>query len=370
MTKTAIQNVLVFDGEALSGPRTIVIDGPYISNDTVGDEADTIIDGSGCTLLPGLIDCHVHIDTVKQLAEYAGYGVTTVCDMACWPLEKYRKLHSADGPTAWLGAGLPAFAEGSTHGRLLKFGGVGMDKAVHNSEGAASFVAERVEENVDYIKIIADSPGIEQEYLDRIQLEAKRNGKMTIAHAAQYQAFARGLHADYDILTHVPMDKALDQELVAKMASQGTVAVPTLTMMRGFSQSWIMWLIRGRMNFQNALDSVTAMHKAGVPILAGTDTNNIPGMSVERGKSLHCELELLVRAGLTPSEALKSATFLAAKHFRLEDRGRIFSGLKSDLVLVEGNPTQDMAAIGNIRHIWSGGKKINPTKESAGCVVM
>ncbi|KAH6654361.1 hydrolase [Truncatella angustata] len=370
MSRTAITNVLVFDGETVSGPRTIVIDGAHISDGTGSEGADIIVDGSGCTLLPGLIDCHVHIDNVKQLAVCANYGVTTVCDMACWPMEKYHRLHSADWPTTWLGAGLPAFAEKSTHGKLLKFVGVSMDKAIHDGEGAARFVQERVSEDVDYIKIIADTPGIKQEHMDRIQEEATRYGKMTVAHVAQYEAFARGLSADFNILTHTPMDKALDADLVDKMITQNTVAVPTLTMMETFSKSWVMWLIQGNMNFQNALDSVAAMHRAGVPILAGTDTNSNPGMSVQPGASLHHELALLVRAGLSPLEALRSATSLAAQHFHLEDRGRISPGLKADLVLVEGNPAEEITAICDIKKVWSTGKVVEPVGDSGNCVIM
>lgn len=370
MPITAIRNALVFDGKTISGPKTIFINGARISDQEAEADVNTVVDGSGCTLMPGLFDCHVHIDNVEQLAACAGYGVTTVCDMACWPMEKCQTLSSADGPTTWLGSGLPAFAEASTHGKLLRFVGVGMDQAIHTSEDAARFVEDRVRENVNYIKIIADLPGIEQDHLDRIQREATRHAKMTIAHTAEHEAFARGLRAGFDILTHAPMDRALDQEIVDQMVAGGTIAVPTLTMMENFSNSWLMWLIKGGQNFQNAVDSVAAMHRAGVPILAGTDTNSNPGMSVEGGRSLHHELELLVGAGLSPTETLQSATSLAAKCFGLGDRGMIRPGLRADLVLVEGNPTEDITATRRTRRVWSGGEEVEPAKESAGCVLM
>ncbi|KAI1867080.1 hypothetical protein JX265_007656 [Neoarthrinium moseri] len=371
MPKTVIKNALVFDGENINEPRTVIIDGPQIVEDEEGgSNADTVIDGTGCTLLPGLIDCHVHIDSVEQLASCASYGVTTVCDMACWPPEKYEKLHSADVATRWLGSGLPAFAEKSTHGRLMRFAGVGMEKAVRGTEEAAMFVEDRVRQGVDYIKIIADAPGIEQESLDELQRSAVQHGKMTVAHTAHYDAFTRGLQAGFNILTHAPMDKALDSQITNKMVQRQTIAVPTLTMMETFAGSWVLTLFKGRMNFQNAVDSVAAMHRAGVPILAGTDTNNNPFMSVGCGKSLHHELELLVRAGLTPTEALRAATSLAAKSFGIDDRGRIGPGLKADLLLVEGDPTKDITATRRLRRIWSGGKAIELAKEEGSCTLM
>jgi len=84
--------------------------------------------------------------------------------------------------------------------------------------------------------------------------------------------------------------------------------------------------------FQNALDAVRQLSRAGVPILAGTDAPN-PGTA--HGASLHRELELLVSAGLTPTQALAAATSVPARIFGLKDRGRIAPGLRADLLLVD-----------------------------------
>jgi hypothetical protein len=98
--------------------------------------------------------------------------------------------------------------------------------------------------------------------------------------------------------------------------------------------------------------AVRQLRAAGVPILAGTDAGN-PGTS--HGAALHRELELLVRAGLTPAEALAAATGLTARHFRLADRGRIAPGLRADLLLVEGDPTADVTATRAIVGVWKAG---------------
>lgn len=243
------------------------------------------------------------------------------------------------------------------------------EKPVHTTDDAVEFVKNRIDDGVDYIKIIADAPGIEQQTLNKIQEEAARAGKMTIAHTAEYASFQRGLDAGFDILTHAPLDKKLSEETVKRMAGKVT-AVPTLTMMEGFASSWLFWMLRGRQDFQNAIDSVTAMRNAGVKILVGTDTNTLPVFSVMRGESMHREMELLERAGLTPIEILQGATSLAAEQFGLADRGRIEEGLRADLVLVRGNPTETITDSRRIERVCVGGEEVELAQEASSCVVM
>ena len=100
------------------------------------------------------------------------------------------------------------------------------------------------------------------------------------------------------------------------------------------------------------LEAVRVLRAAGVVILAGTDAPN-PGTA--QGASLHGELELLVEAGLTPAEALRAATSAPAGVFGLKDRGRLAPGLRADLVLVDGDPSQDIRATRAIVGIWKAG---------------
>src|SRR5262249_4997059 len=108
-----------------------------------------------------------------------------------------------------------------------------------------------------------------------------------------------------------------------------------------------------------AEQTVRALKAAGVPILVGTDAPN-PGTA--HGASLHRELELLVRAGLSPVEALAAATSAPAAAFHLSDRGEIAEGKRSDLLLVEGDPTRDITATRAIVGVWKEGKRINRDK--------
>jgi imidazolonepropionase-like amidohydrolase len=105
--------------------------------------------------------------------------------------------------------------------------------------------------------------------------------------------------------------------------------------------------------------SIPLLVDAGAKILAGTDAGN-PGVSF--GASLHEELELLVRCGLSPTQALTSATSTPARTWRLQDRGRIAPGLRADLLLVYSDPTTDITATRNISHIWLAGVLVNRDK--------
>jgi imidazolonepropionase-like amidohydrolase len=103
------------------------------------------------------------------------------------------------------------------------------------------------------------------------------------------------------------------------------------------------------------LEVVAALHRAGVPFLAGTDT--VAGVYIFPGFSLHDELGLLVQAGFTPLEALRSATLLPAEYLSMSDRlGRIEKGKLADLVLLDENPLEDIANTRKIRAVIAAGR--------------
>ena len=99
-------------------------------------------------------------------------------------------------------------------------------------------------------------------------------------------------------------------------------------------------------------EAIRQLVAARVPILAGTDA---PIPSTAYGASLHGELALLVRDGLSPTMALTAATSAIARAFHLDDRGAIRPGLRADLVLVEGDPTQDILATRRIVAVYKRG---------------
>jgi imidazolonepropionase-like amidohydrolase len=178
-----------------------------------------------------------------------------------------------------------------------------------------------------------------------------------MAHATSEEAIALAVTAGVDMIHHTPLDTPLSAATVRQYVTGGHVSVPTLTMMQGFAGLGIPGL-----NYAAASQSVAALHQAGVPILAGTDANVVPGIPVHPpfGTSLHGELELLVAAGLSNVEALRAATINPAKAFGLQDRGAIRPGLRADLILIDGDPTTDITATRDIQRIWAGGIEYAP----------
>jgi imidazolonepropionase-like amidohydrolase len=154
-------NVRVFDGQQLRGPETVVIDGTVIGADPAGAR---VIDCDSAVLLPGLIDAHVHFSSREELNRLTAFGVTTALDMDAFV-------------DRWIAAG------------------------------------------ADYIKIIATQDGFDQPTLTAIVAAAHKHGKVTIAHAATFADIAMAPEAQIDVVTHAPLDRALDDSAVAKMVA-------------------------------------------------------------------------------------------------------------------------------------------------------
>jgi imidazolonepropionase-like amidohydrolase len=350
--RIAITDVRVFDGERLLDPGTVVVDGGRIGTDATGAE---VVDGRGGVLLPGLIDAHVHLRGPDDLARLVGFGVTTALDMAGDPA---RIDPLRGGRPDIRSAGIAAAAPGGPHSMMPGFPREGL---LSGPEEAPGFVAARVADGSDYLKMIAERPalpGLSGPTLTALVAAAHSLDRLTVVHAAAVAPWVAAVAAGSDVVTHTPMDGELPAEVVAELAARGGVAVPTLSMMEAI----VARMAPPGLSYANARAAVGALHRAGVPVLAGTDANSAPGApaAVSHGDSLHHELELLVDAGLSTVEALRAATALPAAHFRLPDRGRIAAGLRADLLLVDGDPVADVRATRAVRRIWCAGTEVAP----------
>ncbi len=387
----AFINVRVFDGEKVVPAAIVVIERGRVT--AVGTEAAVpagaeIIDGAGRTLLPGLIDSHVHIWDESGLREAAVFGVTVLVDMfTSTEFVAAQKKAQAAGfrPMAHLvSSGILATAPGG-HGTEY---GVKVTPLTAPVE-AQAWVDARLAEGSDFIKIICDDgstygraiPTISRETAAALIAATRARGRKTVVHAATLRQCREALEDGADGLAHLHFDDAFDPDFGRLAASRKAFVIPTLTVLAAMNGSpdpagvasdaalspylrpEDLQMLGQTMSFRSAPGAYAASERtlrelrdAGVPTPAGTDTAN-PGTAF--GAALHGELALLVKAGLTPLEALRSATSVPADIFGLEGRGRIAPGGRADLLLVEGDPTVDIKATRAIVGVWKDGRRID-----------
>lgn len=300
---TALRDVRVFDGQGLTEPSTVVIDGAVIGADATGAGE---VDAAGGVLLPGLIDAHLHPDGHAALAALTAHGVTTGLAMATWPAELVASMRGVPGLTDIRSAGLPAIGPGGPHARMP---GLAEQAVVRDPAHARRFVADRVAEGSDYLKIMLEAPGqggLPEDVAVELVAAARAHGLKVVAHAGSPGAYTLALDVGADVITHLPLGAPLADGDVARIAADGRVVIPTLDMMRGLAAP--LGLPQGA--YDVSARGIGALHAAGVPILAGTDANTTPGVPYQPafGASLHDELALLVDAGLSTAAALRAAT--------------------------------------------------------------
>ena len=357
MAQTAIKNVHIFDGNKFSDITTVFVNDGKITLKEADCKTITV-DGAGGYLIPGLIDCHTHVLTQSSLEEITSYGVTTVLNMARRVYPSGDELRNKPGLASWLTAGIPAVAPRTTHARLLGFY---RSNLITSTDQVPQVVSEAFSNGSDYYKIIAAAPnGVSREIQNSLVEAIHHKGKKSMTHAADLESFKQAIESKTDSIQHLASDGLLTQEMIAQIASQGQSVTPTMIFFKITFQSWLLKIIRGstfsKGNYDRLRANVRALHEAGVPVLAGSDSVGAnPIINLPHGIMLHQELENLVDAGFTPAEALRAATSQAAKFHDLDDRGVIEEGRRADLVLLQANPLDDITNTRLITHIWSGG---------------
>jgi imidazolonepropionase-like amidohydrolase len=243
-------------------------------------------------------------------------------------------------------------AAGTVNGMTIShIPGFPSDSFIPNATAGRKFVADRVAQGVDYIKVILDPLGPDNETLAAIVQASHAAGKLVITHAPSYADYSQAEAAGADLPCHAPLDKPLDTVSVSKLTSARTHVTPTLFMMQSIvnntGQPHSYYTV-------NAAGSVTSMYNGGVPILVGSDANLSPYVPANPpfGVSLHEELALLVAAGVSPVDAIRGATSLAASTHRLYDRGSIVAGLRADLVLLSADPTLEIRNSRSVKRVW------------------
>lgn len=402
----AITDTRVFDGDKTIDHADVVVkDGRIVS---VGAHAAipagvTVIDGRGKTVIPGLIDSHVHVFPFAQ-ADAVRFGVTTELDMFAftpdfksWDAqrESLAQTNQADTWSAGIGVTVP---DGHPT-ELMKYmpPGSPMLPTLGANDDPKAFVDARVKEGSDYIKIILEDtseyqrptrmPTLTEAQLCGVIAEAHKDGKLTTTHVQQESRAREAIGCGTDGLAHLFPDVVADADFVKLAKSHHVFIQTTASVWTGVSglhraqdlandprvAPYLSPMQRGSLLmgdgshvmpqfFPNVLKSLKLLHDAGVPLLAGTDAPN-PGTA--HGVALHEELQILVEAGFTPEAALNAATALPAKIFHLGDRGHVSPGHRADLMLIDGDPTAHIADTLSIDRIWKNGYAIDRTAPKA-----
>ncbi len=385
---TLVKDVRVFDGERMHARRSVLIDGARIVNADFHGAApagSSVIEGSGKTLLPGLIDAHVHAYQYLELPLV--FGVTTQVDMftgvqVMQAMTRKMAAGENSGQADLFSAGTLATVPGG-HG--TEFGMA--IPTLTTPEEAQAFVDARIAEGSSFIKIVMEAgypghpmPSLSVPTVQALIKAAHLRSKLAVVHVSTQGDARIALESGADGLVHLFNGKQIDPaamaslvqlakqhkafviptfsvlESMAGVRADDLLADPALTALLDKAQAEPLQHTYGqkpdpaRLAVPKAL--TLALQKAGVPILAGTDAGNT---GTQHGISLHHEMAALVQAGLTPVQALTAATSAPASAFGLGQRGRIRNGYKADLLLVDGDPGADINATRHIVTVWKDG---------------
>ena len=368
-----VTNVLLIDDEHPYGvTRTIIFSGGIIADvrDDSGPSADTIIDGQGKTMIPGLIDAHFHayasefdgfgIDSsptsyvalqgARKLREALHRGFTTVRDVAGGDLGVQRALARGviDGPDYFFTG--PALSQTGGHGDSRHPGVEAcahhqhMGEVVDGVDNVRRVVRERLRGGAHAIKVMASggvssqadplrAPQYSIKELEAAVEEAQQHGTYVTVHAYTAEAVQRAIHAGVQCVEH---GNLIDDLTIELMAEKGTALVPTLSAYEamerrghqvGMSQES---RTKNSVVLEHGRRAARAAYDAGVPVGFGTDL--MGDLDDEQLTGLCIQSQVL---GF--HAALTSATRVNAAILGLPDRGRLAPGMRADAVLIQGD---------------------------------
>lgn len=325
----------VFDGAQMHVGWTVLVRDGLIaeageSSAVTVPSGIPVLQAAGYTLLPGLIEGHGHLEFYDPAVVLQG-GITTFRDLG-WPAERIFPLAESlatpstsgpallpAGPMLTAVGGYPSTAFWAPDGTALEVG---------STEEARTAVASLATRGARHIKV-AQQPGgplLSREQLLAIVDEAHRRGLRVSSHVGSLEQLQLAADVGIDELAHgLWSSETVPDSLLDTLVQKKIAWIPTLHCAPD----------------QTRLDNTRRFVARGGTVLYGTDMGNSgppPGIDVD-------ELKLMVTSGLTPAQALASATGKAAAVYGLTDRGRIAPGLRADLVWTSGDPTVDLTVL-------------------------
>ena len=342
------------------------------------------INGEGLTLIPGMMDCHEHftgdggMDSMERLLndtqevftlKAAGNarralmsGVTSARDVgARFGINILIAQKAASG--AIIGPRIIAAGE------WLQFPGTwppGLTRLTETPEELLMAIKDQIDRGAGLIKVGATGfrangeqfASLGPEALDVAVRAAHEVGLKIASHCHGYEGSRQAVEAGIDSIDH---GTYLDEDTVRLMAEKGTYMVPTMSTWDtrerlggqfGLSPQQISDVLERK---ENSIASFRRAVQAGVKIAAGTDAGGSPA----RHGFIARELELMVDAGMSPKQALESATSVAASLLDIQDQvGTIEIGKQADMVLIDGDPHSDPGALRNVWAVFQGGRRV------------
>jgi imidazolonepropionase-like amidohydrolase len=347
------------------------------------------IDASGKTIIPGLISAHSHLNDASQFVIYLRDGITTVLSLGGDKEFALRDQATKASP----GTAPHLYVAGPIQDSTAIPGAV----AVKTPEQARKSVDELTDNKPDFVKLRVDDflggrPKMQPDVYAAVIEEAHKNGFRTAAHVVLLDDAKSLLKGGIDYIAHSVRDREVDPEFINLMKARGVFYCPTLTrevsvfaysetpsflsdpfLLKEADPAEIAKMedpkhqeaVRNdkgaewyKEHFPIALHNLKSLSDAGIDIVMGTDSGGGPGRF--QGYFEHLELEYETKAGLTPMQALVSATSAPAKLLKISDRaGTLEKGKWADFVVLSANPLEDIRNTRKIDSVWVGGVRVH-----------
>jgi imidazolonepropionase-like amidohydrolase len=343
-----------------------------------------VIEAKGLTLLPGLIDAHFHLDGDEGLPSlYLSHGVTSTRDPGAW-IEAYDGARQSGQPLPRLflaGPHLDNAPPAYPHDAFI----------VRDAEETRLAVNRFVDQGASVIKVYFRLPlglirvAVETAHARGVPVtahleivdaaDAIRAGVDGVEHITSFgtalsppreaEKYRQAVLADnnarregrYKVWSEIDLNAPRVRPLLQLIAQRGTFVSPTLAVFekQAGDKETTETHVRG---FSRMAKFAGMVKRAGGHIVVGSHSS-VP--HAERGWAYQRELELLVAAGLSPMEALVAGTMENARYFRIADRlGSVEAGKLADLILIDGDPLKDMAAMRRVKRVMLNGKWVEP----------
>lgn len=369
--KFALTNVHVFDGvsERILRDATVLVADGRIEKVEPGNKVPAgyeRIDAEGNYLMPGLFDVHTHIDDLASAERALASGVTTVRSASVdafqdVTLRELVRAGKVAGPDV-LAAGVyvtPNLGDSVLADPRL----VALSDGVNTDEELRLLVQINADRGADVIKTrgteragLPDTDPRQQVYTEHqlkvVVDEAARHNLPVLVHAHGDEGARAAVLAGARSIDH---GTYLSEETLRLMKERGTWFVPTWTTMNEMNEEQYDYVLRlrGKHMVPHLEKAIRAAHRMGVRIATGAD-NSYQASSINR---IAFEVEAFVRLGMSNFEALQAATVSSAELLGVDNQtGRIAAGYEADLILLPGNPLEDVAALQDVVMVISNGR--------------